>query len=284
MLIRSLLLPLTALALCSAAKAQFSMAELYKPVTLTNSYGERLPARLWDRRNGSQEPAPLLVMLHGSGECGTDNSRQLGIFSAIHTQAILDETPALLLIPQCTAGNAWVRTLAFRPDYRQPRYPAPALRTVKEYIDGLIADGTVDPDRVYLIGISLGAFGVWDAVARWPGFFAAAVPICGSGPCDPESLRNAAQTSLWIFHGAKDSNVPVDCARRLVEGLKALGTPPHYTEYPNAAHAIWGTVLSDKTLYGWIFEQRRGDPDRGEDNSGFFAPILNRLKSYVTPK
>lgn len=261
---------LAVLGLCAGAQAQFSMAELYKPVALTNTLGEKLPARLWDRRGGSTDPAPLVVLLHGSGECGTDNSRQLGFFSAIHKHTILDDTPALFLIPQCTGMNPWVRTLAFRADYRQPRYPSPALRTVKEAIDKMIAEGTVDPDRVYIIGVSLGGFGVWDAITRWPGFFAAAVPICGGGPSSPEALEKAAQSSIWIFHGAKDANVPVACAQRMVDGLKALGTPPRYTELPNAGHSIWGTVLSDPKLFTWLFEQRRGDPEY-DDDSGFFG-------------
>lgn len=282
-MLRRLLL-LAALGLCAAARAQFTMAELYTPVTLTNRYGETLPARLWDRRGGSTAPAPLVVMLHGSGECGTDNARQLGLFSAVHRQTLLDDTPALFLVPQCTGMNPWVRTLAFDADYRQPRYPSPALRTVKDAIEKMIADGSVDPDRIYLIGVSLGAFGVWDAVVRWPGFFAAAVPICGGGPSSPEALRKAAQSSIWIFHGAADSNVPVGCARRMAEGLRAIGSPPRYTEYPNAGHSIWGTVLSDPALLRWLFDQRRGSPTCDEEPySGFFAPVLDRLRSYVTP-
>lgn len=269
------------------AMAQFSIQETYAPGVITNSFGETMPMRVWRKYAPKDCPVPVVVLLHGSGECGQDNLKHLAAFSAFHNAILLDDTlpPALYLIPQCTSANPWVRTIAFSPDYRQPRYPAPALRTVKESLDALVREGIADPDRLYIGGFSLGGFGTWDAIQRWPGFFAAAVPVCGGGSVQEAPVRNAAQTAVWAFHGSADGNVPVDCSRRMVAALTQAGAAPKYTEYPNAGHGIWQRALGDTALIRWMFRQRRGRREAdGEGADSALGGFFRQLKEYVTPK
>lgn len=264
------------------AFAQFSMAEQFTASVITNKLGETMPVREWKRYKPEDLPVPLVVLLHGSGECGRDNGKQLRPFKALHTQVLISSKlpPAYYVIPQCTIQNGWVRKIAFSPEYRLPRYPSPALRTVKEYIDKLVADGIADPGRIYISGFSLGAFGVWDAVQRWPETFAAAVPLCGGGSIEEKAVKAAATTSLWIFHGDADASVPVACSRRMVAALSQADAAPKYTEYPKMGHNIWDRVYGDSALLNWMFRQRRGEPEVEEkDDGGFFS----QLKAYVTP-
>lgn len=277
---------LAAAALCAAAaQAQFSMAELFAGGAITNSLGETMPVRVWRHYEKKDLPVPVVVLLHGSGECGRDNAKQLSNFGALNNILLLDDElpPALWAIPQCTPANPWVRAIAFKPDYRQPRYPSPALRTVKEWVDGLIAEGVADPDRIYVAGLSLGGFGTWDAIQRWPNYFAAAVPVCGGGSIQEEAIRNAATTPVWVFHGEADANVPVDCSRRMVSALTRAGAAPKYTEFPKMGHPIWSRVWGDSAVWHWLFRQRRGErPKDGgekEGSGGFFGSLLE----YVTP-
>lgn len=265
-----------------AAQAQFAINEMFTPTTITNHLNETMPVRVWRNYKASDLPVPVLVLLHGSGECGQDNAKTLAPFTAIHRQALIDDDvpPALYLIPQCTQRNAWVRSLAFKEDYRLPRYPAPALRTVKEYLDQLVADGVVDPDRIYIGGLSLGGFGTWDAIQRWPNYFAAAVPICGGGSVQEEAIQAATTTSVWVFHGEADTSVPVACSRRMVAAMTKAGVTPKYTEYPKTGHNVWGRAFQDTALLKWVFRQRRGEPDGSGDSSGFWG----RIKAYVTPE
>jgi predicted peptidase len=60
-----------------------------------------------------------------------------------------------------------------------PSEPSIPLSAVVELIDALLASYPIDPQRLYLIGLSMGGFGVWELLSRWPERFAAAVPICG---------------------------------------------------------------------------------------------------------
>ena len=273
-----------AVAACAAvAQAQYSMAELFAGGVITNSMGETMPVRVWRHYEKKDLPVPVVVLLHGSGECGRDNAKQLSCFAAMHTTLLVDEVipPSLWALPQCTPASPWVRTIAFKPDYRQPRYPAPALRTVKEWLDGLIREGIADPDRIYIGGLSLGGFGTWDAIQRWPNYFAAAVPVCGGGSIEEGPVKNAATAPVWAFHGSADPSVPVDCSRRLVSALMQAGATPKYTEFQNAGHNVWPRVWGDSAVWRWLFRQRRGEKtrDEGDSGRGFFSSLLE----YVTP-
>lgn len=266
----------------SPASAQFSMAEQFSASTITNKLGETMPVRTWKRYTEKDLPVPVVVLLHGSGECGRDNAKQLKPFQALYQQVLIGDKfpPAFYVIPQCTHMNGWVRSPAFSPDYRLPRYPAPALRTVKEYLDQLIEEGVADPDRIYLSGYSLGGFGTWDAIQRWPNYFAAAIPLCGGGSMQEEAIKAAATTSMWIFHGEADISVKVNCSRRMLSPLMQAGASPKYTEYPKMGHNIWNRVYGDSALLNWMFRQERGEQESAKTDSGGF---FGQLKAYIMP-
>lgn len=248
------------------AHAQFSIHDAFKREKIVNKQGESLPARVWHNYTPEDLPVPVIVMLHGSGECGIDNGKQLMSFKNLHKQLLLQEhQPVMVILPQCTMQNAWVRKIAFTSDYKHPRYAAPALRIVKEHLDTLVDQGIADPDRLIIGGLSLGGFGTWDAVQRWPETFAAAIPMCAGGSIEEAPIKAATTTSLWVFHGAADRNVNVDCSRRMVRALGDAGAYPKYTEYPTAGHVIWDMALDDPKLYEWLFEQRRGSVTTAPD-------------------
>ncbi len=276
---KRLLLLLACLGWGAHVHAQFLIQEVFTQEEIVNSVGEKMPLRAWHKYEKKDLPVPVVVLLHGSGECGQDNIKQLNTFKTFHQAVLIDETlpPALYLIPQCTTRNAWVRNIAFKEDYRQPRYPAPALRMVKEHLDKLVAKGVADPERLYLLGLSLGGFGTWDAIQRWPNTFAAAVPICAGGSIEEKAIANALTTSIWVFHGSADASVPVACSQRMVAALARADKPPKYTEYPKMGHNVWDRALGDSAMLHWLFRQRRGKEDPGPEGEGF----LNTLGDYL---
>ena len=279
---------LCALCLAMPAAAQFSLTECFRAETIKNDRGETLPVRVWRKYDKADLPVPVVVMLHGSGQCGTDNINQLGAFGALHHEILTntDLPPALWAIPQCSQLNPWIRSIAFEETYRQPRYPAPSLRLVKEWLDDLIEQGIADPERIYIGGYSLGGFGTWDAIQRWPNYFAGALPICGGGSVQEDPMKHAATTSIWVFHGSADGAVPVACSRRMVAALTKIGMTPLYTEYNGEGHEVWGHVFRDSAVWRWLFRQRRGKPMAATPDSeddGFMDAFLQQLKAYVTP-
>jgi predicted peptidase len=114
----------------------------------------------------------------------------------------------------------------------------------------------VDTSRIYVTGVSMGAFGTWDILRRDPGTFAAAVPMSGGG--DPATAAAIKDVPIWAFHGSADSVVNVQGTRDMINALHAVGSDAKYTEIAGGDHVIWPSVYADpsNTLYSWLFSQR----------------------------
>jgi predicted peptidase len=94
---------------------------------------------------------------------------------------------------------------------------------------------------------------VWDAIERWPDYFAAAVPVAGAG--DPSHAAELAHVPIWDFHGADDTNVPVSGSRAMIQAIQSAGGSPRYTEFVGATHTIWMQVYGDSAMLEWLFAQ-----------------------------
>ncbi|HEV7234704.1 MAG TPA: prolyl oligopeptidase family serine peptidase [Ktedonobacteraceae bacterium] len=131
----------------------------------------------------------------------------------------------------------------------------------KEIVDALQKEYQgIDSNRLYITGLSLGGYGVWDAIERWPSYFAAAIPIAGAG--DPSKAAVLKDLPIWAFHGSADTTVPASGSRDMIATIKAAGGHPLYTEYPGAGHEIWdfvyattGTAQHTPGVLSWLFSQ-----------------------------
>jgi predicted peptidase len=248
------------LLLAASARAQFAVDEMLKPCVYTNGAGVTLPYRL----SAPQFPAagrkyPLVLFLHGSGECGTDNTRQIKIGLPALMSTLLKRPaaePVLIVAPQCPVTNWFVRGLAFKENYAMSADPAQSMAMTLELVRHLVAERQADPDRLYITGLSLGGFGTWDAIQREPDLFAAAVPICGGG--DIRRVRELRGLPVWVFHGTADKNVPIACSRRMVDALKRIGNRKvHFTVYEEAGHDVWDRAYGTPEMIEWLFQQSR---------------------------
>lgn len=221
--------------------------------TMNGSQGRVIPYRLFIP---SGQPAdkllPLIVYLHGANASGSDNLQQLGDGNTAGTHlwttaAMQSKHPAFVLAPQVPVGAQWGAA--------ETDSLAPYAEDVLALIGRLPREFTIDPDRVYLVGQSLGGYGVWDIIAKRPEMFAAALPLCGAG--DPTRIVDAKNVAIWAFHGAKDQTVPVTGSREMVAALKAVGSPVKYTEYPNVGHDVWTVAFAEKALPDWLFTRKR---------------------------
>ena len=85
--------------------------------------------------------------------------------------------------------------------------------------------------------------------------FAAIVPICGGG--ERYWTRRMKQLPAWVFHGAKDSVVPLERSKEMVDALKQQGGQVKFTVYPDADHDSWTETYNNAQLYEWLLEQKR---------------------------
>ena len=238
------------------------LASLMVPLTYSGAQGASINYRLFvpDIPETATNGVPLVLFLHGSGECGSNNVSQLihGVGGLVWWSR--KREPAIIVAPQAPAMTAWSPLFFDLRHARTPSTTPPMIKLVKGLIDDICVRYPVDTNRLLATGISLGGYGVWDLVSRYPGHFAAAIPVCGG--CDPYKADEAAKTPLWIFHGEKDGNVPNKMDRAMVGRLWELDAPVRYMEYPDSGHGIWGRVYSDDAVMKWFFSRIRGKPSK----------------------
>lgn len=225
--------------------------------TYTDGKGGKLLYRLLTPKDyDASKKYPLVLFLHGAGERGADNAAQL-----VHgmkdfaSDKIMAEYPAFVIAPQCPNGEKWVEVDWSADKHDMPEKPASAMHLTLAAIEGLRKEFSIDGDRLYITGLSMGGYGTWDAIQRHPELFAAAVPICGGG--DPKFASKIAKLPIWAFHGDKDGAVKVERSREMIAAIKAAGGAAKYTEYPGVGHDSWTATYRNPELYQWLFAQKR---------------------------
>lgn len=201
---------------------------------------------------------PLVIFLHGAGERGSDNVRQLAYFPTQMAQPRYRERfPCYVLAPQCRENHKWMNSDWSLPtDPKMPEEPSEQMQTVIQMIQTTLKNEAIDPDRIYLTGLSMGGFGSFDLGIRHPDWFAAIAPICGAA--DPARVTAIDDIPLWIVHGSADTTVLPDRSRSAVLALKEAGGAPVYVELPSVGHNSWTPAYEDNDgLVPWMFRQRK---------------------------
>ncbi len=241
------------------------LERLFDASVFRSSSGDRLPYRLLKpSANSSSDSAgpnyPLVVFLHGAGERGDDNQVQLlhGV-REFATDAVRQRYPAFVVAPQCPQDQQWVDTPWSAPSHRMAAEPTPAMSWTFELIEHLAERFPIDGNRIYLTGMSMGGFGVWEALARRPARFAAGVIVCGGA--DLATASTIAHVPVWVFHGERDTDVLPQRSREMVHALQLAGGTPRYTEYVDVGHHSWLQTFRDPNMVAWLFAQRLNATD-----------------------
>ena len=181
---------------------------------------------------------PLLVFLHGAGERG-DSLDLVAAHGPARERREGRDFPFVIVAPQVPEGGRWT------------------VGRVVAATDDALARYWVDPDRVYLTGLSMGGFGTWEAIEAVPERFAAAVPVCGGG--NRLGIGAARDVPVWAFHGAMDTVVPVGMSVDMVRALRAAGGAVRFTVYPDAGHDSWTETYANPEVYEWLLSHRLSD-------------------------
>ncbi len=209
---------------------------------------------------------PVITVLHGSGERGSNNEAQLLHGGSLFQQEDLRKRfPSFVIFPQCPADSAWnvftrhpdsTGIAGWMPEVHVADRPTRPALLVKALLDSLVGAKAATANQMYIGGLSLGGFGTFDMIERYPRFFAAAFPICGGG--DTSAAHQFAKTvSVWIFHGDSDRTVDVRNSRNYYTVLKSRGADVKYTEYPGVGHNSWDNAFAEADLLPWLFSKRR---------------------------
>lgn len=233
--------------------------DLYEARVYRNDKGETLNYRLLMPAGydpNAETRYPLVLFLHGAGERGNDNAKQLihgaKDFASAENRA---KYPCFVIFPQCPDGKKWVEVDWSADTHEQPKEESISLRLTREVIAGMQKTLRIDEKRIYVTGLSMGGYGTWDMIARTPDFFAAAAPVCGGA--DEKTADRVTKIPIWAFHGDKDTAVKPERSRRMIAAIEKAGGKPKYTEYPGVGHNSWSQTYSDPKFMEWLFAQKR---------------------------
>ena len=185
-----------------------------------------------------KEQWPLILFLHGAGERGSDLEK----VKKHGPPRIVEERkdfPFIVVSPQCPDGRWW-------PEENE---------MLINLLDDVVAKCSVDKERIYLTGLSMGGYGAWALASAYPERFAAITPICGGGRgFMADKLKDVP---VWAFHGAKDNVVPLKESEEMVNAVKNRGGDAKLTVYPVAGHDSWTETYNNPQLYEWFLQHRK---------------------------
>jgi predicted esterase len=188
---------------------------------------------------------PFILFMHGSREIGP----RLDFLKRQVIPKLIEEGedyPFIIASPQLQYFEEWVnleKRLASLVAHLQSEFP-------------------IDPDRIYVTGLSMGGAGAWHFALAYPDLPAAVVPIAGyyifGSYHIPKNICDLAQTPLWVFHGGQDEVVGLDLEQALVDAVTECGGDVKFTLYPDADHEqTFVQGYNDPALYEWLLEHHK---------------------------
>ena len=148
--------------------------------------------------------------------------------------------PFVLASPQCPTGFYWRGNV------------------VIGLIDHLIENYSIDPNRIYLTGLSMGGYGTWQISHEYPERFAAVAPVCGGGLfVSPYFMDRLKNLPVWAFHDKRDDVIPYQESVSMVEGVNAAGGNAKLTTFDEGKHNISEEAYNNDELYDWFLKHSK---------------------------
>jgi len=225
---------------------------------------DTLPYRLLLPDNYNPKKSyPLLIFLHGAGERGNDNEKQLIHGSNLYTSEIFRKNyPAIVVFPQCPKNSYWASVYRSSAKKLEKRFNfQKTLKTFRTQellallLNDLEKSYAIDSSKRYLGGLSMGGMGTFELVTRMPDYFAAAFAICGGG--NPAWSKTLGKTPFWIFHGDKDNVVSYRFSKQMFRKMKRFNKATKFTSYEGVNHESWNNAFQETQLFTWFFYFKR---------------------------
>lgn len=302
---------LLAMFMCFAQTAVFANTEteeveLLKSIDVLKkevhiaSDGTELPYRIYVPADYNPEKQySFLLFLHGAGNRGTDNNSQVSQNTGLIDRIINGETVEyngqkldsskefIIVAPQCAPEKQWVDTPWGKtpdPSYNLDEIPQSQYMTaVVELIGKMQSTYNLDSARMYITGLSMGGFGTWDLITRYPDLFAAAIPMGGAG--DVSKANIIKNTPVWTFHQLQDPTVVAEGTLAMVKALTEVGAEVKFTPYFDGKHNAWTKGYAEPDMLQWLYNHVKGKAKLAfvGDSITWGAGTADRLSTSYVP-
>lgn len=209
---------------------------------------------------------PFQLFLHGAMGNGHDVDTIINVHQECTTvkRAIKEYKDTIVMVPVCIASSNWtiittsetgypLRTIA-SINYQKPN---PSLKAVMKVIDEIEEGLNVDKGRMYLSGVSAGAFASYYLLYQNPTRWAGTIICCGRGSLDMAPVIK--NNNIWIFHGDQDNIVDPNAATEMYNALKEAGAGDNVklTMIEGHDHGIASSYLPyEENLITWLYAQK----------------------------
>lgn len=192
--------------------------------------------------SGQTRNYPLVIYLHGGSHKGNDLNK-LKEYGLPYLVDQGNDFDFIVVSPQCPDNKYWSSDNWFEPLYEK-----------------IIAKYRINPDKVYLTGISMGGYGTYIIAMDHPDKFAAIVPLCGGcNDSDTTRICNLKNIPIWAFHGTADNLIPITETERIVNTLDKCEGKIKFTKLDGEGHGIQYLYEKHPQIYEWMLKQSRSN-------------------------
>lgn len=252
------LLPLLFLSIVSFAQ-DFSLYKQEQFIQNGDTLGYRI---LFPKNFDNTKKYPVVLFLHGRGESGSDNEKQLTHGAKMFlANDFRDKHEVITIFPQCAETSYWanveIETVQNKRFFTFVKggQPTKAMSLLLAFTASYFKNSFVDKTKIYVGGLSMGGMGTFEILRRKPNTFAAAFAICGGD--EPANVKKYKSVPLWIFHGGLDDVVTPQFSYGIYRALKKIGHEPKFTVYLKANHNSWDSAFAEPDLLPWLMAQSR---------------------------
>jgi hypothetical protein len=198
---------------------------------------------------------PVVIALHGVKEKGT---------SSTDAKLVMHDLPrvANVGLPKYVKYGKKYPFILISPQLKSKygMWPADYVMQVINHVKNTLR---IDYNRIYLTGLSLGGYGVWQTAGAYPEVFAAIGPICSGGNAlDKAQAIARANIAVWAFHGGSDRIVSQKVTTTMVNAINSSPKKPNplakVTIFPTEDHIVWDKVYNSTSLLTWMLSVRKG--------------------------
>ena len=237
------------------------------------AFPDRVPFLLYTPQTASTNPLPLLVFLPGRGELGQELNRlfnQKGIIEKVTSKVFQEERPCHLLIPSPPESfRTLMDGLPHRPSLAQNLMNDAILSVARAR-----QSPPVDLNRLYITGLSYGGGGAYAFGLKFPGRYAAVVPVA-AGVVDADEVNPVRPGNWWHFCNEgnyRNRGVDVQQLEAVQSRVKALGGDFRIGTFPSDDHDAWNRAWREEAVWEWMFSKTADG-----------SPVLNADGARVAP-